>query len=187
MVFTVVDIETTGLSKHYHQITEIAAARLRNGKITKTFQSLVNPETKIPDFITRLTGIDNEMVKGAPVIKDVMPKFQNFLGENVLVAHCATFDYGFLDTKLRKHYDIGLDNDRLCTRKLANRIIPDLKRKRLTDLCQYFNIKNTQAHRAMSDVNATAEVFTNMLDLLKDKGITEVKDILKFEKSPRKK
>jgi len=163
MVFTVVDIETTGLSKQYHQITEIAAAKLRNGRITKTYQTLINPQVNIPDFITRLTGIDNEMVKDAPVIRAAMPEFKEFLGEDIFVGHCATFDFGFLDVNLRKHCNGSFANSRLCTRKLTNRIIPDLKRKRLIDLCQYFNIKNTQAHRAMADVNATAEVFNHML------------------------
>ncbi|MBU0459426.1 MAG: 3'-5' exonuclease, partial [Nanoarchaeota archaeon] len=70
-MYTVIDIETTGLSKNYHQITEIAAVRVNHGKIIKSYQQLVNPEVKIPAFITRLTGIDNEMVKNSPTIEEV--------------------------------------------------------------------------------------------------------------------
>ena len=75
MSFVVVDIETTGLSKHYHKIIEIAAAKIEKGKIKKEFQTLINPEVRIPNFITRLTGIDNEMVKDAPLIEESIPKF----------------------------------------------------------------------------------------------------------------
>tara|TARA_Y100000031_G_scaffold86165_1_gene94802 strand:+ start:380 stop:967 length:588 start_codon:yes stop_codon:yes gene_type:complete len=182
-MYTVIDIETTGLSKNYHQITEIAAARVVDGEVVKKFQTLVNPEVKIPSFITKLTGINNEMVKDAPLIKEVLPSFKNFLGENVFVAHNATFDFGFLNHNLQKHHDYELLNSRLCTRKLANRIFPELPRKRLQDLCLHLNVKNKQAHRAMGDVEATVDVFRNMLDKLNSKGITEVKDILKFEKS----
>lgn len=79
-MYTVIDIETTGLSKNYHQITEIAAAKIRAGKIVEQYQTLVNPHVRIPRFITNLTGIDNMMVKNAPVIKQVLPSFVDFLG-----------------------------------------------------------------------------------------------------------
>ena len=182
-MYTVIDIETTGLSKSYHQITEIAAARVRNGEVIKKYQTLVNPCVKIPSFITKLTGIDNDMVKDAPLIKEVLPSFKNFLGDNVFVAHNATFDFGFLEHNLRMHYQHELLNPRLCTRKLANRIFPDLPRKRLQDLCRHLNVKNEQAHRAMGDVEATVDVFNQMKSILYSKGITEIRDILKFEKS----
>jgi len=186
MVFTVIDIETTGLSRQYHKITEIAAAKVRNGKLVRSYQTLVNPKVRIPSFITRLTGIDNEMVKGAPTIKKVLPSFTKFLGDDIFVAHNATFDFKFLEHNLRTHCNHQLSNNRLCTRKLANRLFPALSRKRLEDICSHLNIKNSQAHRALGDVKATVGVFTNMLDFLKDKGICKVEDIIKFEKSPRK-
>jgi len=184
-MYTVVDIETTGLSKNYHQITEIAAAWVRNGEVIKSYQTLVNPEVRIPAFIIRLTGISNEMVKDAPTIKEVLPSFTKFLGDNIFVAHNATFDFGFLEHNLRIHHRQQLLNDRLCTRKLANRLFPELPRKRLQDLCAYLNVENLQAHRAMGDVHATVGVFNNMLNMLHNYGVTEVKDILKFESSSR--
>ncbi|MFC1691594.1 PolC-type DNA polymerase III [Nanoarchaeota archaeon] len=184
MVFTVIDIETTGLSKKRHKITEIAAARFRNGEITRTYQTLVNPDRHIPSFITKLTGIDDDMVKDAPKINEVLPSFVKFLGEDVFVAHNATFDFGFLYHNLSKYHDFELLNNRLCTRKLANRIFPELPRKRLGDLCEYLEITNNEAHRALGDVNATVEVFRNMLSMLNEKGISETADIIKFEKSP---
>jgi len=182
----VIDVETTGLSKSYHQITEIAAAKVRCGKIIDSYQTLINPQVRIPSFITRLTGISNEMVKDAPKINEVLPSFVNFLGEDIFVAHNATFDFGFLDFNLKMHQGQNLLNQRLCTKKLANRLLPDLERKRLLDLCEYFNVHNEQAHRAMGDVQATATVFNKMLNILQDKGISEVDEVLKFERLPKR-
>jgi len=96
MEYIVLDIETTGLSRYIHKITEIAAVKVKDNKIIEEYQTLVNPETKIPRFITRLTGIDNEMVKDAPTINEVMPGLLKFLGNHTIVAHNATFDYGFI-------------------------------------------------------------------------------------------
>jgi DNA polymerase III subunit alpha, Gram-positive type len=186
MAFTVIDIETTGLSKHQSKITEIAAARVENGKIIEQFQSLVNPETDIPRFITRLTGIHNEMVKDSPTIKEILPYFIQFLGEDVFVAHNASFDFGFLEHNCSKHHNHSLDNNRLCTRKLANRILPELPRKRLQDLCEHYDVTNKEAHRAMGDVEATVEVFSHLLNHLEGEGISNINDILDFEKAPRR-
>jgi DNA polymerase III subunit alpha, Gram-positive type len=182
-MFTVIDIETTGLSKNNHRITEIAAAKVRKGKIVDSYQTLINPQTKIPSFITKLTGINNEMVGCAPIIKEVLPSFVNFLGKDVFVAHNATFDFGFLEHNLKHYHRHELLNDKLCTRKLANRIFPELSRKRLQDLCGYLDIQNIQAHRAMADVHATVNVFNKMKDILNSKGVCKVNDILKFERS----
>jgi len=184
-MYTVIDIETTGLSKSYHQITEIAAAKIDNGMIVDNFQTLVNPQVRIPPFITQLTGINNQMVKDAPTIREVLPSFVKFLQDDIFVAHNATFDFGFLDHNLEIHHGKNLVNKRLCTRKLAHRLLPHLSRKRLEDLCVYFNINNPHAHRASGDVHATALVFNNMLNILHSKGISEVNEVLKFEKTPR--
>lgn len=185
MVFTIVDLETTGLSKNYHKITEIAAVKVKNNRIADSYHTLVNPEVRIPSFITRLTGIDNEMVKDSPKIKHVLPGFVDFLKDDVFVAHNAGFDFGFLNHNLKTHYDKDLRNDVLCTRKLANRLYPALERKRLCDLCDHFNIKNDESHRAMGDVRATAKVFANMLKDLEDKNIRDVDEILRYQKKPR--
>jgi len=77
-MYTVIDIETTGLSKGYHQITEIAAAKIRSGEIVDSYQTLINPKVSIPHFITGLTGITNEMVKDSPTIDKVLPTFVDF-------------------------------------------------------------------------------------------------------------
>ena len=183
MAYMVIDIETTGLSKYYHKITEIAAVLVNNGKIKKQFQTLVNPEVHIPSFITRLTGIDDDLVEDAPLIHEAMPDFLKFLGNRIFVAHNATFDYGFLNHSAENE----IENSRLCTRKLANRLVPDLHSKKLGILCEHFGIKNNQAHRAMGDALATAELLNYFFEILNKKGFSTPKDILKFEKMPRKK
>lgn len=179
--YTVVDIETTGLSKHRHAITEIAAVKYRGGEVMGEFQTLVNPETHIPSFITKLTGIDDEMVKDAPTIQTVIPNFVEFLGDSVLVAHNATFDYGFLTVNAAEHLGSELANEKICTRKLANRLLPDLYSKRLGCLCEHFGVVNEQAHRAMGDVRATAQVFEQFLSMLAEKGFRTKDDVQKFE------
>ncbi|MBN2457908.1 3'-5' exonuclease [Candidatus Woesearchaeota archaeon] len=183
MVYTVVDIETTGLSRHYHRITEIAAAHVSGNRVVERYHTLVNPCVRIPVFITKLTGISDGMVRDAPKIEEVLPDFLGFLGNRVFVAHNATFDFRFLEHNALVHLDQELSNRRLCTRKLANRLCPELARKRLCDLCEHFNVKNEQSHRAMGDVDATVKVFSCMLKTLEKMGISDIDEIFKFEKS----
>ncbi len=185
-VFVVVDLETTGLSRYKHKITEIAAVKMKGKEIVDEFQTLINPGVKIPRFITRLTGIDDVMVKDAPAVSEVLPSFLNFLGDQVMVAHNATFDYGFISHNASEHLDVNFENFRLCTKKLANRLLPDLHSKRLGVICEHFGINNDQAHRAMSDVRATSEVFCRFLDMVGEQGISMVDELLKFERSPIK-
>jgi len=181
--YIILDLETTGLSKRIHKITEIAAIKVENNKVIGDFQTLVNPETQIPRFITRLTGIDNELVKDAPTIDKVMPKLMNFLEDHTIVAHNASFDYGFLDHNAKLHLNQELTNNKLCTRRLANRLVPQLKSKKLSCLCEHFNLTNDTAHRAMSDTKVTFQLFNNFLDLMKKQGIEKHDDILKFQSS----
>ena len=179
--YVIVDIETTWLSKDRHHITEIAAVMFDGKNILKKFQTLINPQTNIPSFITHLTGITNAMVKDAPTIDQALPDFFDFLEDHILVAHNATFDYGFLNHNGLTHLDTPIKNHTLCTRKLANRLVPELPSKRLECLCEYFNVNNEQAHRAMGDVMATIKVFEHFLRLLKKKWIEEKSEIIQFQ------
>jgi len=185
MTYVVVDIETTGLSKNIHKITEIAGIKTDKGRVVDEFNTLINPEVKIPSFITHLTGINNNMVKDAPVIDDVMPGFCDFLGDSVFVAHNATFDYGFLSVNA-EFAGLEFGNKRLCTRKLATRLVPMLESKRLAALCQHFRIINEKEHRAMGDARATLCVFNNFQAMLKKMGVKEKRDIIRFERSSKK-
>lgn len=178
-----VDIETTGLSRYFHRITEIAAVRSVDGRAVEEFQTLVNPGTHIPSFITHLTGIDDRMVKDAPSIKEALPGFISFLDADVMVAHNATFDHGFLS---HNHYlttGKHIDNDVLCTRRLSRRLLPDVYSTRLGVVCEHLGINNMQAHRALGDARATTHVLHKLLDHLKQREITQTKDIIKFSKT----
>jgi DNA polymerase III subunit alpha, Gram-positive type len=184
MDYTVLDLETTGLSRYYDKIIEIAAVRYRDGQKHAEFHTFVNPNRKIPSFITSLTGINNQMVENAPTIKEVLPKFKSFLENSVIVAHNATFDHGFLSYNYEKHLSEELVNKKICTRKLANRILPDLPSKRLSSLCNYFNIVNEQEHRAMGDTMATITLFHHFRDVLNNKGLNTINDVSNFESWP---
>ncbi len=157
--YVVVDIETTWLKRTYHKITEIAAVRYDWSMIVEQFQSLVNPQVLIPSFISRLTGITNEMVAHQPTIDQLLPDFFDFLGDDIFVAHNATFDRWFLEYNGVVHTGHIWKNKTLCTRKLANRMFSQLPSKSLWALCEYFCIQNEQAHRAMADVQATVKLL----------------------------
>lgn len=181
--FLVLDIETTGLSAYMHKITEISALKMQNGKLVDEFTTLINPQTRIPSFITRLTGIDNEMVKDAPKIKQIMPGFLEFLEEYTIVGHNATFDYKFLNHNAITYVGKPIQNQVLCTCKLARRLMPELPSKKLSALCEHFKIRNEQAHRARGDALATSQILQNFIGMLEKKGITQHEQILDFQTS----
>lgn len=179
--YIIVDIETTGLSKDRHHITEIAAVQFDGKNIVHTFQTLINPQTPIPAFITKFTGITNEMVQDAPTIDQILPSFMDFLGDHIFVAHNATFDYGFLNNKIIKHFETTIPNPTLCTRRLANRLVSQLPSKRLECLCQHFQVTNQRAHRAMGDVMATVQILEHFLNMLKKRWIEKKSEIIQFQ------
>ena len=160
--FIIVDLETTGLSPHYDKITEIAAIKIEDNKIINKFESFINPEIEIPINITRLTGISNQMVKDAPKAKDVLKEFLKFAGSSTIVAHNANFDISFLQSHLSKNFRLSLTNPTLCTKELAKLTVPEINSKALAALCRFFEIENINAHRAMSDVKATYQIFNIM-------------------------
>ncbi len=183
-MYTIVDIETTGLSRKRHKITEIAALKFDGDQIIDKFETLINPMCNIPPKITRLTGIDNEMVSDAPCIEEKIPEFYRFLKDDIFVGHNATFDYNFLNYNLKKHTGISLENDKLCTMRLSRRLVPDAKNSKLSTLTNYFGIKHNNAHRAMADVKVTYRILRRFLDKIKkEKEIIDRKGILKFQSS----
>ena len=179
--YIVLDLETTGLSKYKHQITEIAAIKIDGDKVIWEYQTLVNPQRNIPSGITRLTGITNEMVENAPTIDEILPAFLDFIWDDIIVAHNSSFDYGFLSENIYKHHNFWMKNPVVCTRKLTSRLIPELPRKNLWSICDHMWLINDAAHRAMWDTVVTVEVFKNLLKLLEKKGIIDKSDIIEFQ------
>ncbi len=183
--YIILDIETTGLSKFKHWITEIAAVKYDGEKILDEYQTLVNPWRHIPKQIEKLTGISNEMVADARDIWDVFPEFLEFISDDILVAHNAPFDMWFLGYYYYKTYNEQLEKDVLCTRRLANRILPELKSKSLWSLCEYYDIHNERAHRALADARATTILLKNFLEFMKANKVEDQQDILELQHKNR--
>ncbi|NLY47105.1 MAG: PolC-type DNA polymerase III [Tissierella sp.] len=174
--YVIFDIETTGLSAINDAITEIGAIKIKNGQVIDTFSQLVNPERDIPEFITNLTGITNEMVKDEPTIDKVIIKFNEFIKGTVLVAHNATFDVGFIREKL-KLVNLGLYNPILDTLELARVVFPDLKNHKLDTIAKYLDVSLENHHRAVDDATATMDIFLKTMDMLKTRGVNSFDDI----------
>jgi len=157
--YVVLDLETTWLTPYREWITEIAAIKCKDWRIIDEFQTLINPERHIPNWIVRLTWITNEMVANAPTIGKVMPNFSEFLWNDIIVGHNVNFDFRFLNYY---HYQIMwayLENQTICTLKIARRLLPWLPNRKLWTICEYFGITNERVHRAMWDTRATLQVL----------------------------
>jgi DNA polymerase III epsilon subunit family exonuclease len=180
--FVVFDLETTGAKSPPCRVTEIGAYRVRNGRITEEFQTLVNPETLIPTFISELTGITNQMVRNAPKFREVAADFLDFIGDSVLVAHNAQFDMRFLNHEIGKiHADYRVANPHLCTVKLSRRLLPHVENHRLKTLADYFSVNLVNHHRAAPDAHATAHIFVNLLERLHNLGVRDLATARKFK------
>jgi len=160
----VFDLETTGLDPATSKIIEIGAAKIVYGRIVETFQTLVDPLVPIPIETTAINHITDDMVKGQPQIEAVLMDFSKFCQGAILVAHNIEFDYSFLQAQGQK-YDIYFDNLRKDTLAMARQHYPRLKNHKLETLCNHLNIQNQSAHRALSDVIATARLYLTMEDI----------------------
>jgi DNA polymerase III subunit epsilon len=176
--FVVVDLETTGGAAGPGAIIEIGAWRMVGRRMTESFQSLVRPRSLIPRFVMNLTSITNEMVRAAPPIERVLPAFREFLGDRVMVAHNAGFDYSFLDFEFRRLFGIGIDNPVLCTIRMSRRFVPSLRRRRLDLLASHFGLSLEGRHRGLGDARMTAELLSIFIDIAVKMGITRLDRLL---------
>lgn len=163
-MYAVIDVETTGLSAKSEKITEIAIYIHDGEKIVDEFSTLINPERKISYQITRLTGINNQMVAEAPKFYELAKKIIELTEDKIIVAHNATFDYNFIRSEFKS---LGYDYKRktLCTVKLARKLIPGRRSYGLSNLCRELNIVINGRHRAYGDALATVKVFELLLSL----------------------
>ncbi|HJB96643.1 MAG TPA: PolC-type DNA polymerase III [Candidatus Mediterraneibacter intestinigallinarum] len=174
--YIVFDIETTGFSSIRDRIIEIGAVKVVNGKIVDRFSTFVNPQRPIPFEITNLTSITDEMVMESPAIDVILPKFLEFVGDGVLVAHNAGFDVGFIEQNCR---NLGL-NDHFVyadTVALARVLLPTLSKYKLNVVAKALNISLENHHRAVDDAGATAEIFVKFVEMLKKDNITTLKEV----------
>ncbi len=181
--FSVVDVETTGLSANKNRIIEIALVKIENLKITDKLHYLINPQTYIPPFITSLTGIDNDDVIGAPIFSDIADEIVSFIDNSVLTAHNFPFDSSFLNMEFIRSGQEFINDHSCCTLKIARNIYPTLQSKSLSSVSQFLNLRNTNAHRALGDAEITAKVLLKMIkEIQKKDSITTVGELLTYQK-----
>lgn len=175
--FICFDIETTGLSAVRDKITEIGAVKVVNGKITDTFSTFANPEMPIPQKITQLTGITDEMVKDAPSQSKAVSDFLEFAGDNVLVAHNAPFDTSFI-RKACENMGREYNYTSIDTVAISRAILPDIKNCKLDTVAKYLRLGDFNHHRATDDAEILAKIFISLCNRLRDDyAITKTDEI----------
>ena len=174
--YIVFDIETTGLSQKKNKIIEIGAVKVKDGEEIDRFSEFINPEEPIPYSIEQLTSITDEMVMHAPTVDVILPKFLEFCGDDIVVAHNAAFDTGFIKKNAR---DLGMkfDNTIMDTMTLSHVLLPELGKFTLDRVCKALNVKNEHHHRAVDDANATAKIFVKLYEMLVERGVKTVEDV----------
>ncbi len=170
--FVIFDLETTGLSPLSCAITEIGAVIYKNGEILNTFSTFVDPGHPIPENIVSITGITDEMVKGAPTPAEAVKDFLDFCGDRVLIAHNASFDTGFI-RKVCEDNGYPFKNTYLDTVALSRYVNPDLKRHKLDTITEYYHLEKFNHHRATDDAEALGRIFTCMCHRLREEGVTD--------------
>lgn len=185
--YVVVDVETTGgRPTGGDRITEIAAVVVKGGEIADVYETLVNPERSIPPMITALTNITWDMVRGAPRFRDIAEDVAAVLRGNVFVAHNAGFDWRFVATEMQRATGDQLIGRRLCTVRLARRLLPELRRRSLDHVAHYYGVEITARHRAGGDAMATARVLVRLLADARDRGCATWLDLDGFLRTPTK-
>ncbi len=179
--YVVVDVETTGGRPwHEDRVTEVAAVHVDGGRATLAYHSLLNPGRPIPWEITRLTGIDDAMVRGAPTFADIAGELAAHLVGRVFVAHNARFDFGFLDAEFSRIAPTPLASlvtEQLCTVRLSRRLLAHLPRRNLDAVANHYGVAIAGRHRASGDALATAEVLKGLLRDASHRGVHTWEDL----------
>jgi DNA polymerase-3 subunit epsilon len=178
-MYAIVDIETTGGSPGNDRITEIAVLIHDGARIVHEFSSLVNPECKIPYYITAMTGITNEMVAGAPKFFEIARELVELTQNMIFVAHNVAFDYGFVRNEFRR---LGYDykREQLCTVRVSRKLMPGLRSYSLGRLCDDLKIVIKGRHRATGDAAATAILFDHLLEIERVNGTSHINGSARF-------
>ena len=174
--YCVLDLETTGFSATTEKITEVGIMKIQNGEVLDQFSCFVNPEKHIPQRVSEVTNITDDMVADAETIDKVFPRILDFIEGSVLIAHNAPFDMGFLKQNA-KNLGYEFDYTYIDTLSLAKDLFPDYKKYKLGKIAENLGIKVEVAHRALDDVDTTVKVFNVMMKMLKERGAKKVEDI----------
>lgn len=164
--YCVLDTETTGLSAYYDEIIEIGILKVRNNEIVDRYDQLIKPSIEVDGFITSLTGITNEMLKGMPSIADVKTSVLSFIGEDIILGHNTSFDMRFLNEGFKEQ----LTNRYMDTMQFARKLYPELKHHSLSDLTDYLGLYNNE-HRALADCIATKELYDAVKSRMVEKNL----------------
>ena len=170
------DIETTGLKVTQEAITEIGAVRLRNGEIVETFQTFVDPERRLTPEIIGLTGITDDILRGAPKLKDALTAFLAFAGDAPLAAHNAEFDISFIRAGCRK-CSIPFEPTYIDTLILAQNLLPGLGKYKLDIVAEHLQLPQFNHHRASDDAVPVAQMLTKFFPMLEERGVTRLQQI----------
>lgn len=171
--FAIFDVETTGLDpRSGDRMIEIAALRYKNGRSSDSFSSLINPQREISPAAFEVNHISQAMVEGAPFAAIVIPQFLKFIGNSCLAGYNVGFDIGFLENELKLlGENLVSDTAIVDIIRMARRVIPNVRSYSLANISRHIGINNPQVHRALSDVELTAGVFSHLIAKLKSKGI----------------
>lgn len=161
--YIVFDVETTGLSAVYDTVIELAAVKMKEGEIIDKFESFANPHHPLSATTIELTGITDDMVQDAPDASEVLKKFSDWIGNDILVAHNASFDMGFLNAGLQRAGFEKVQNGVIDTLELARFLYPHMKNHRLNTLAKKFDVELVQHHRAIYDAETTGYLLVKML------------------------
>jgi ATP-dependent DNA helicase DinG len=179
--YVVIDLETTGNSpKKGDKIIQFAAVVLEEGEIVETYSSLINPKITIPIFIEELTGINDNMVKDAPLFEEIAPKIQQLLEDSFFVAHNVLFDLSFLQEELIMANQEGFLGSVIDTVELARFLYPTLDSYKLNDLANYLGFKHDRPHQADSDAEVTAGILQHLLEKIEDLPFQTCKQLLEL-------
>lgn len=193
--FIVLDIETTGLSPTYDSIIEISALRVENGVIVSKFSSLTKPDSYfmplfpkedeavylysddgmpyyyVDNFISELTGITNEMLNGAPDLKDVLSDFTPFISDSIVIGHNVSFDINFIAHNLKRLFEVDLEITYVDTMRVARKLFKEEKHHRLADVAGYLDISldSSKLHRSLYDCELTLNCYQSMFNIIPTK------------------
>ena len=161
--YVVFDLETTGLSAAVDAVIEIAAVKVRGGKIVSEFSTLVDPMRPIPWAAGCVNGIDDDMVRGSPTFLTVLEDFLDFAGDDVLVGHnIRAFDLRILCRDAQRYWGLTVGNDQIDTLLLSRQLLPELRSHSLVSLADYYGISPAGAHRARNDCRMNKLVFERL-------------------------
>lgn len=176
--FAVVDVETTGMrARKGDRVTDVAVVVVQGARRELVFETLVNPGVPIPPRIGALTGITEAMVAGAPSFEEVADQLIAALAGRVFVAHNARFDWSFVSAEVRRARALGLSGPRLCTVRLARRLLPQLESRSLDRLSEFFALENHARHRAAGDALTTARLLQRLLPFAREQGARTLADL----------